>query len=224
MTTAHALDDALSPELEAIATSVSGSAQRTQLFDLPAAWRLDKKTERAAGVVRRPMPPATCRVSTSRDSRVHPGQRELLARRARRLLGELGTGGAPTRLAPVPHDLPGGGVPPPGRRAQRPEVDLSVCDLQDLAIHAPALDPSEHEIAHGNPLELHRSHSARSRSASFCVAPEGSVERRRAPRVWREDACRQRFEENRASARRPAGILAPHQLHVWSGGETGLGG
>jgi hypothetical protein len=31
MTTAHALDDALSPELEAIATSVSGSAQRTQL-------------------------------------------------------------------------------------------------------------------------------------------------------------------------------------------------
>src|SRR5450755_3508456 len=174
MTTAHALDDALSPELEAIATSVSGSAQRTQLFDLPAAWRLHNKTERAAGVVRRSMPPATCRVSTSRDSRVHPGQRELLARRARRLvLGELGTGGAPTRLAPVPDDLPGGGVPPPGRRAQRPEVDLSVCDLQDLAIHAPALDPSEHEIAHGNPLELHRSHSARSRRTSCTSGAAG---------------------------------------------------
>src|SRR5450755_311853 len=180
-------------------------------LDLPAAWRLNKKTERAA---RRGTPtdaPATCRASTSRDSRVHPGQRELLARRARLLLGELGTGGAPTRLAPVPHDLPGGGVPPPGRRAQRPEVDLSVCDLQDLAIHAPALDPSEHEIAHGNPLELHRSHSARSRSASFCVAPEGSVEPRRAPA--RRTSCtsgaagREAWEADpsAARARRPAG-------------------
>jgi len=167
--------------------SVSGSAQRTQLSTCrrPGA-SITKPSARPAWYADR-CPPAMCRVSTSRDSRVHPGQRELLARRARRLLlGELGTGGAPTRLAPVPHDLPGGGVPPPGRRAQRPEVDLSVCDLQDLAIHAPALDPSEHEIAHGNPLELHRSHSARSRSASFCVAP--------------------------------------HQLHVWSGGEGGLGG
>jgi hypothetical protein len=176
--------------------SVSGSAQRTQLSTCrrPGA-SITRPSARPAWYADR-CPGDVSRVDVARLTCAPRAARAARAAGAATPPRELGTGGAPTRLAPVPHDLPGGGVPPPGRRAQRPEVDLSVCDLQDLAIHAPALDPSEHEIAHGNPLELHRSHSARSRSASFCVAPEGSVERRR----------------------------APHQLHVWSGGEGGLGG
>ena len=49
------------------------------------------------------------------------------------------------------------------------------------------------------------------------------MERRRARRVWREDACRQRFEQNRASARRPAGIGPPHQVQLSGGGDGRLG-
>jgi hypothetical protein len=156
---------------------------------------------------------------------MNPRQGELLAWHRERALVVAAAPGLP----PVADDLACARVPPAGRGAQRPEVHDPVLDLGDLAIDAcPALDSATHYIAWLHTIELHRSRSARSRSAPFTAGdvspgPEGSLERR-ALRAWREDACRQRFEQNRASARRPSGIGPPHQLHFSGGGEGRLGG
>jgi hypothetical protein len=61
-------------------------------------------------------------------------------------------------------------------------------------------------------------------AAGVSSGPEPAELRRRARSVWREDACRQRLEQNRASARTPWGIGPPHHVHFsggLGGGEAG---
>src|SRR5450755_2903124 len=59
-----------------------------------------------------------------------------------------------------------------------------------------------------------------SRGGDVSRRPDALRERRRSLRTCREDACRHRLEQNRASTRRPAGIGPPHHTHV----SAGLGG
>ena len=54
--------------------------------------------------------------------------------------------------------------------------------------------------------------------------PEVLADLRRTLSACREDACRQRFEQNRASTRRPAGIGPSHHEHVSGGLGGGEGG
>ena len=62
------------------------------------------------------------------------------------------------------------------------------------------------------------------RAGDMPSGPEIFGELRRTLRACREDACRQRFEQNRASARRPPGIGSPHHEHVSGGLGGGEGG
>ena len=69
-----------------------------------------------------------------------------------------------------------------------------------------------------------RAYALAPRARDVPSGPEVFGALRRTLRACREDACRQRFEQNRASTRTPPGIGPPHHKQVSGGLGGGEGG